>query len=50
MLKKKIDGIQEEMNTFTKNINEFALTCDKELATLLKNLDMIQKSVKHGNQ
>jgi hypothetical protein len=45
LLKKKIEGIQEEMNKFTKNINEFALTCEDELGTLLTNLEKVQKNL-----
>jgi hypothetical protein len=34
VLKKKIDGIQDEMGKFAKNISEYIKSCDREVATI----------------
>ena len=40
-LRKKLDGIEDELKTFTDNMNDFAKTCDTELSQLLENMDKI---------
>ena len=44
-LRKKLDGIEDELKTFTTNMNDFAKTCDNELTQLLDNMDKINKSL-----
>lgn len=38
VLKKKIDGIQEEMGKFAKNINEYVKSCDNEISNIVHGL------------
>lgn len=38
VLKKKIDGIQDEMNKFAKNINEYVKSCDNEIISIVEGL------------
>jgi hypothetical protein len=41
ILKKRIEGIQDEMSKFNKNINDFASTCDTELNNLIGNINLL---------
>ena len=41
ILKKRIEGIQEEMSKFNRNINDFATTCDSELNNLIGNINLL---------
>jgi len=35
VLKKKIDGIQDEMGKFARNINNYVKSCDSEIVTIV---------------
>ena len=37
-LKKKIDGIQDEMSKFAKNINDYVRSCDNEISSIVSGL------------
>jgi hypothetical protein len=39
VLKKKIDGIQEEMGKFAKNINDYVRSCDNEIVAIVDGLN-----------
>ena len=45
MLKKKMNGIRDEVANFNKNIDEFSLICDNELAKLYDNVEKVNKNI-----
>lgn len=49
ILKKRIEGIQGEMQKFNTNINEFAETCDTELNNLIGNINLLQRNLGYLN-
>jgi hypothetical protein len=44
-LKKKMNGIRVEVSNFNKNIDEFSLICDNELAKLYENVEKVSYSI-----
>ena len=49
ILKKRIQGIQDEMGVFNKNISEFANACDSELSNLIGNINLLQRNLGYLN-
>ncbi|CDW72458.1 cation channel family protein [Stylonychia lemnae] len=50
ILKRRIEGIQNEMSKFNQNISEFAETCDTELNNLIGNINLLQRNLGYLNQ
>jgi hypothetical protein len=44
-LKKKMNGIRAEVSNFNKNIDEFSLICDNELAKLYDNVEKVSQNI-----
>ena len=44
-LKKKMNGIRVEVANFNKNIDEFSLICDNELAKLYDNVEKVSTNI-----
>lgn len=44
-LKKKMIGIRDEVSNFNKNIDEFSLICDNELAKLYDNVEKVSTNI-----
>lgn len=44
-LKKKMNGIRAEVSNFNKNIDEFSLICDNELAKLYENVEKVSLNI-----
>lgn len=44
-LKKKMNGIRAEVSNFNKNIDEFSLICDNELAKLYDNVEKVSLNI-----
>lgn len=45
ILKKRIEGIQQEMSKFNIFINDFATTADTELINLVGNIKLLQRNI-----
>ena len=45
ILKKRIEGIQQEMSKFNTFINDFAMTADNELINLVGNINLLQRNI-----
>lgn len=45
ILKKRIEGIQQEMSKFNMFINDFATTADNELVNLVGNIKLLQRNI-----
>ena len=45
ILKKRIEGIQNEMSKFNTFINDFAMTADNELINLVGNINLLQRNI-----
>jgi potassium voltage-gated channel Eag-related subfamily H protein 8 len=45
ILKKRIEGINDEMGKFNKNINEFTQTCDTELNDMVGNINLLARNI-----
>ena len=50
ILKKRIEGIQQEMSKFNNFINDFAQTADNELINLVGNINLLQRNIAHVNE
>lgn len=50
ILKKRIEGIQQEMSKFNHFINDFAMTADNELINLVGNINLLQRNISHVNE
>ena len=44
-LKRKMNGIRSEVSNFNKNIDEFSLICDNELAKLYDNVEKVSLNI-----
>ena len=49
ILKKRIEGNQQEMSKFNHFINDFATTADNELINLVGNINLLQRNISHVN-
>ena len=47
-LKMKMETIQDEVNSFSKNINAFTTICDSQLEQLLSNIDKVTHTLKEA--
>lgn len=44
-LKKKMDGIRDEVSNFNKNIDQFSNICDNELSKLYDNVEKVSSNI-----